>query len=64
MILNVFIRLSGNHSLLSSDLILAACTFPFSVSLWLFELNSHLLLLVFSYQACLVFFVLFLFFDL
>lgn len=51
MILSVVIRLSSNRFLLSSDLISVACTFPFSTSLWLCELNSHLLLLVFSYPV-------------
>lgn len=51
VMLNVVIRLSSNHFPLSSDLISVACTFPFSISLWHSELNSHLLLLVFSYPV-------------
>lgn len=57
MILSVVIRLSSNHFLLYSDLILVACTFPFSISLWLCELNTHLLLLVFSYSVVWWFFI-------
>lgn len=56
MTLNVFSRLSSNHSLLSSDLISVACTFPFSTSLWLCGFNSRLLLLVFSYRVFVFFF--------
>lgn len=59
MILNIFIRLSGNHSLLSSDLILAACTFPFCISLWLFWI---LTLASACLQLSSMFVVLFLFF--